>query len=162
MMRFRKVVVGGTFDYFHDGHRTLLKKAFEIGERVFLGVCSDEMQELLRKDSAGVRSLATRMHAVLEFVRQLGALERTDLTILTDPLGPAVEDREADAIVVSPATRARAEEINRRRREKGLKLLEIIEIPFVLAEDGKPISSIRIRYGEMDSRGRILKPPGAR
>jgi pantetheine-phosphate adenylyltransferase len=161
-MRFRKVVVGGTFDYFHDGHRTLLKKAFEVGERVFLGVCSDEMQELLRKDSAGVRSLATRMHTVLEFVRQLGALERTDLTILTDPLGPAVEDREADAIVVSPVTRARAEEINRRRREKGLKPLEIIEIPFVLAEDGRPISSIRIRYGEMDSRGRILKPPRAR
>ena len=157
-MKFRKAVVGGTFDYFHDGHRALLKKAFEIGERVVIGICSDEMQELLRKDSAGVRSLATRMWSVLDFLHKMGVLERTEVVILTDPHGPVVGDREAEAIVVSPATRGRAEEINQRRQEKGLRPLEIVEVPFVLAEDGKPISAIRIRYGEMDPHGKILKP----
>jgi len=156
-VKYRKVVVGGTFDFFHDGHRALLKKAFEIGERVLVGVCSDEMQELLRKDSAGVRSLASRMYAVLDFVDKLGGLERADIVILTDPLGPAADDKEAQAIVVSPATRKRAEEINQRRREQGLQPLEIVEVPFVLAEDGKPISSIRIRYGEMNGHGKLLK-----
>ncbi len=156
-MKYRKVMVGGTFDYFHDGHRALLKRAFEIGERVVVGVCSDQMQELLRKDSAGIRPLAVRVHSVLSFVNELGALERTELVILNDPLGPATEDPEAEAIVVSPETRKGAEEINRRRREKGLKPLHVVEVPWVLAEDGTPISAIRIRYGEMDEHGKILK-----
>jgi pantetheine-phosphate adenylyltransferase len=154
-------MVGGTFDYFHDGHRALLKRAFEIGERVTIGVCSDEMQELLRKDSAGIRPLAVRMFSVLSYVNELKALERTELVILNDPLGPAVEDPEADAIVVSAETRKRAEEINRKRRERGLKPLQIVEIPMVLASDGTPISSIRIRYGEMDEHGRVRQRAGS-
>jgi pantetheine-phosphate adenylyltransferase len=40
-----------------------------------------------------------------------------------------------------------------------LKPLEVVEIPFVLAEDGKPISSIRIRYGEIDVHGKLLRHP---
>lgn len=160
-MKYRKVMVGGTFDYFHDGHRALLKRAFEIGERVTIGVCSDEMQELLRKDSAGIRPLAVRMFSVLSYVNELKALERTELVILNDPLGPAVEDPEADAIVVSAETRKRAEEINRKRRERGLKPLQIVEIPMVLASDGTPISSIRIRYGEMDEHGRVRQRAGS-
>lgn len=156
-MKYRKVLVGGTFDYFHDGHRALLRKAFELGERVVVGICSDHMQDLLRKDSAGVRSLSVRTHSVLDFLNELGVLERTELVVLNDFFGPAVEDREAEAIVVSPETRKRAEEINRLRQEKGLPVLKIVEVPWVLAEDGKPISSIRIRYGEMNSHGKILK-----
>jgi pantetheine-phosphate adenylyltransferase len=94
-------------------------------------------------------------------VNELKALERTELVILNDPLGPAVEDPEADAIVVSAETRKRAEEINRKRRERGLKPLQIVEIPMVLASDGTPISSIRIRYGEMDEHGRVRQRAGS-
>ncbi|RLI21218.1 phosphopantetheine adenylyltransferase, partial [Candidatus Bathyarchaeota archaeon] len=32
--KFKAVAVGGTFDEFHRGHRALLSKAFEVGERV--------------------------------------------------------------------------------------------------------------------------------
>jgi pantetheine-phosphate adenylyltransferase len=156
-MRYKRVAVGGTFDYFHDGHRALISKAYEIGERVVLGLCSDQMQELLRKDSAGVRPLAVRAFDVLSFISQNDWLERTELTILNDPFGPAAESHDIDAIVVSPGTRGTAEEINRKRVEKGLKPLDIVEVPYVLAGDGTPISSIRIRYGEMDIHGR-LKP----
>jgi pantetheine-phosphate adenylyltransferase len=158
-VKYLKVVAGGTFDCFHDGHKALLQKAFEVGERVGLGICSDEMQELLRKDSAGIQPLALRMWSVLDFLQREGLLSRAEITVLSDPFGPAVEDREAQAIVVSPETRRRAEELNEMRKSNGLPPLEIVEIPFVLAEDGKPISSIRIKYGEMDEHGKILKPP---
>ena len=158
-MRFRKVVVGGTFDCLHDGHIAILSKAFELGESVLLGVCSDEMQELLRKDSAGIQPLAVRMWAVLDFLHRKGWLERTEVRVLSDPFGPAAEDKELDAIMVSPETRARAEELNELRVSKGLVALEIVEIPFVLAEDGQPISSIKIRYGEEDTHGKLLKHP---
>jgi pantetheine-phosphate adenylyltransferase len=157
-MRFKKIVVGGTFDYLHDGHMALLSRAFELGERVELGMCSDEMQELLRKDSAGIQPLAVRMWSVLDFLKQKNWLPRTQITILNDPFGPASSDREADAIVVSPETRGRGEELNKLRASKGLPPLEIVEIAFVLGHDGSPISSIRIRYGEMDKHGKPLKP----
>lgn len=156
-MKYRCVAVGGTFDYFHDGHRELISKAYEIGERVLLGLCSDEMQELLRKDSAGVRPLAVRMFEVLNFISKNGWLERTEIVTLNDPYGPAASRGSIDAIVVSPGTRKTAEEINRIRSEKGMPPLEIVEIPYVLAQDRTPISSIKIRYGEMDEHGKLLK-----
>ncbi|MEM3519922.1 MAG: pantetheine-phosphate adenylyltransferase [Candidatus Hadarchaeales archaeon] len=157
-MKFRKVAVGGTFDYLHRGHMALILKAFEVGENVVIGVTSDEMQELLRKDSAGVQPLAVRLWNLLDFLRGKDLLSRTQIVILTDRFGPAASARDIEAIVVSPATRGTAEEINRIRGEKKLPPLEIIEVPFVLAEDGTPISSIKIRYGEMDVSGKILKP----
>ena len=39
--KYSKVAVGGTFDKFHDGHKKLLSTAFEIGDRVEIGVTSD-------------------------------------------------------------------------------------------------------------------------
>jgi pantetheine-phosphate adenylyltransferase len=58
--------------------------------------------------------------------------------------------------VVSDETRPGALEINETRKKNGLKTLEIISIPLVLADDQKPISSTRIKKGEIDKEGRIL------
>ncbi|MCK4405377.1 MAG: pantetheine-phosphate adenylyltransferase [Hadesarchaea archaeon] len=156
-MKFKKVVVGGTFDYLHDGHAAILTKAFELGERVLVGICSDEMQLLLEKDSAGIQLLDLRKRALEELLRSRGWLDRAEVAVISDAFGPSLKDSELEAIVVSPETRARAEELNRLRTSKGLKAFEIVEIPFVLAEDGKPISSIRVRYGEIDVHGKLLK-----
>lgn len=154
-MKYRKVVAGGTFDYLHDGHKAILRKAFKLGERVLVGIVSDQME--LVKDSAGIQPLEERRSKLEEFLREQDWLERADIVVISDPVGPAPEDEELEAIVVSEETRPRAEEINETRKSNGLKPLDIIEIPWVLAEDGKPISSIRIRYGEMDQHGKIKK-----
>jgi cytidyltransferase-like protein len=159
VVKFKKVVVGGTFDYLHDGHVAILTKAFEIGERVIIGICSDEMQLLLRKDSAGIQLLDVRIPTLERLLRSQGWIDRADVKIISDAFGPALNDTEMEAIVVSPETKNRAEELNKLRGLMGLKQLEIVEVPFVLAEDGKPISSIRIRYGEIDTHGKLLKHP---
>ena len=155
-MKFKKVVVGGTFDYLHDGHAAILANAFELGERVLVGICSDEMQLLLQKDSAGIQLLEVRRRALEELLRSRKWLERAEVAVISDAFGPSLKDNELEAIVASPETRARAEELNRLRVSKGLKPLEIVKIPFALAEDGKPISSIRVRYGEIDAHGKLL------
>jgi pantetheine-phosphate adenylyltransferase len=154
-MKFKRVAVGGTFDYLHDGHMAILAKAFEAGERVVIGITSDEMQPA--KDLAGIQPLSVRRKALEDALHSRGWMERAEICVISDPFGPAIDDEKLEAIVVSPETRPRAEELNKLRASRGLAPLHIIEIPFVLAEDGSPISSIRIRYGEMDTHGRLLK-----
>ena len=61
-----------------------------------------------------------------------------------------------DCIIISPETRPTAEEINNIRKQKGKKPLQIIQIPFVLADDNVPISSTRIRNKEINKDGSIL------
>jgi pantetheine-phosphate adenylyltransferase len=153
-MKFKKIAVGGTFDYIHDGHLAILAKAFELGDHVLIGITSNEMQ--LVKDSAGIPSLEVRRRELLDVLNSHHWEERSEVYIISDPFGPAVDDPELEAIVVSPETKLRAEEINQLRTSRGLKQLEIIDIPFVLAEDGLQISSIRIRYGEIDVHGKLL------
>lgn len=154
-MTYRKVAVGGTFDYLHDGHKAIISKAFEVGECVQIGIVSDQME--LKKDSAGIQPLEDRKELLKDYLKKQNWYDRAEIKVITDPLGPAAEDPELDAIVVSEETRSGADKINEVREEKGLKPLDIVEIPLVLADDGDPISSIRIRYDEIDIHGNIEK-----
>lgn len=152
-MKYEKVAIGGTFDFLHDGHKAILSKAFGVGDQVLIGIVSDQME--LKKDSAGILPLEDRMEGVKDFLRQRDWLDRAEFKVISDRVGPAAEDKELEAIVVSEETRPGAEEINELRSEKGLNRLDVVEIPFVLADDEKPISSIRVRYGEIDVHGNV-------
>jgi|Deesub1362A_J573_1020465.scaffolds.fasta_scaffold00057_18 pantetheine-phosphate adenylyltransferase len=146
-MKFKKVVVGGSFDHLHKGHKALLEKAFELGEKVIIGLTSDEMV------NKPLQPYGHRKKRLEEYLSNFNY----ELIKLNDPYGIAVEDPEVDAIVVSEETLERAKEINQMRNEKGLKRLEVIVVPIVLAEDGKPISSTRIRKGEINADGEIIR-----
>lgn len=154
-MKYEKVAVGGTFDYLHDGHKAIISKAFEIGKRVQIGVVSDKME--LKKDSAGIQPIEKRMETLREFLKERNWLDRAEIEVLNDPMGTAARDEGLEAIVVSEETRSGAESINEVRSEEDLDPLDLIEIPLVLADDNKPISSIRIRYGEIDVHGNLKK-----
>ena len=38
-----RAAVAGTFDVLHDGHKALLRRAFEVGDQVVVGITSDRM-----------------------------------------------------------------------------------------------------------------------
>ncbi|MFB0543593.1 MAG: phosphopantetheine adenylyltransferase [Candidatus Bathyarchaeia archaeon] len=154
--RVEIVCLGGTFDRLHRGHEALLLKAFEVGERVVIGVSSDAFVESMRKKHK-VQPYEERVRGIRRFLEERGLEERAVFVPLDDPYGPAVTDSQIRGIVVSEETAPRVEEINEIRKNKGMKPLEAFHIDMVPAEDGKPISSTRIRLGEIDRRGRVVK-----
>lgn len=148
-----RVCVGGTFDRFHIGHQMLLRMALEIADEIYIGVTSDEMAHGEKHD---VEPYKTRAENVIEFVRRSGFRGRVEVVPLYDRYGNAHFD-DYDAIVVSEETRQIAEEINVIRAESGLPALKIIAVPIVRADDGGPVSSSRIRRGEIDRDGHAIR-----
>ncbi|RLI23212.1 phosphopantetheine adenylyltransferase [Candidatus Bathyarchaeota archaeon] len=153
--RFKVAAVGGTFDEFHKGHRSILKKAFEVGEKVIIGLCTDDFVKKLRKPHI-VDPYEIRLKSLKLFLQRNHLLERAEIIPLNDPYGPTINDEKIEVLVVSEETAPTAYRINEIRRRKGLKPLEIIVVNMVLAEDEKTISTTRIRRGEIDHEGRLL------
>jgi len=148
---YKKVAVGGTFDKFHYGHRRLIDIAFEIGTYVVIGVTSNEFGGVKgRIEPCNVRM--SNLRSLLEKKHQ-----NYDIQQLNDPYGTTISDESIDAIVVSEETEPTAFKINQIRKENGMKPLDIVTIGMVLADDGIPISSTRIRKGEIDKMGTIIR-----
>jgi pantetheine-phosphate adenylyltransferase len=159
MDELRKVAVGGTFDELHRGHRVLLMKAFEIGDHVVIGLCSDQFVKKLTKPHL-TASYEERLEELNRFLSNLGVSERAEVIPLNEPYGPASTDETIDGLVVSQETESMATKINEQRRKFGLPLLKIVTVNMVPSENCKPISTTRIRRGEMDREGRLLKKRG--
>lgn len=149
---FQEVAVGGTFDSLHRGHRILLRVAFRVGDRVLIGLSRNGFVEKLRKGHP-VDPYPRRKRELLAFLKKEGVLERGKVVPLDDPYGPAITDSSISALVVSKMTEKMAGRINKMRKRRGLRPLQVLPIEMVLAEDFVPISSTRIRAGEIDREG---------
>jgi cytidyltransferase-like protein len=156
MKKFREVAVGGTFDELHRGHRALLVKAFEIGERVMIGLCSDEFAEKLNKPHV-TAPYEERLKELKAFLNDSGFSGKAEIIPLNDPYGPTLTESCIEALVVSEETRPTALKISEKRREAALPPLKIVTIKMVPAENRAPISTTRIRKGEIDREGHLLR-----
>lgn len=156
MKKFRKVAVGGTFDEFHKGHKALLMKAFEIGEHVLIGLCTDEFVKKLGKPHV-TAPYEERLKELQAFLKTLGLSDKAEIVPLNDPYGSTLTDTCIQALVVSEETEKTALKINQKRSEAQLPPLTIVTISMVPAENCVPISTTRIREGEIDREGHLLK-----
>ncbi len=139
------VCMGGTFNILHIGHKTLLKRGFDLGKKVIIGITSNDMAAESR--TVGVRDYQDRKNELESWLRSMGYHHRSDIREIHDPYGPAVEASECQAIVVSTETMFTAEKINKIRKEEGLKPLAIHVIPMVKSEDGTRLKSTRVVLG---------------
>jgi pantetheine-phosphate adenylyltransferase len=131
----------------------LITKAAELSDNVDIGITTDKF---IRKKTPTPPSLQNRIAALHEYLSTSFFGPNFKVSILDDKYGSAVKMRDLDAIVVSEETLPNAIELNKKRREKGLPALAIEVIPLVLAEDGKKLSSTRMRTGELDENGVLV------
>ena len=147
----KKVVIGGTFDVLHKGHEALLSKAFELGI-VTIGLTSDIMVKNTKNRE--VSDFESREKELKDFIIRNFKTE-AEIIKIEDKYGTTLKE-DFDYIVVSPETYDTAVLINQEREKRNKPQIEIIKINFVEAEDGKPISSLRISKGEIDKEGKLL------
>ncbi|MBN2250754.1 MAG: pantetheine-phosphate adenylyltransferase [Candidatus Altiarchaeota archaeon] len=150
---FRKVVIGGTYDMLHKGHKKILETGFRIAGEVVIGLTSDEFAKRFRAED--VLSYEKRKAVLEEYIKAFG--KPYGIIRIDDSYGIATIDPGIDCIMASEETLLRAGEINAIRFKKGLEKLTIVVVPIVLAKDGRPISSDRINRGEIDKEGMIVK-----
>lgn len=151
-----RVAMGGTFDVLHRGHRALLDAAFDAGdESVSIGVTTDAFANARRERQ--VRRWEERAADLRSFLAERGYLARAEILAIDHPFGFALEPR-FDAIAATEETAGTAAQINAERRRLGLAPLRVVLAPYVLADDARPIRSTRIRNGEVDAEGRLVRP----
>ncbi|TLY10354.1 MAG: pantetheine-phosphate adenylyltransferase [Thaumarchaeota archaeon] len=153
--KFPVVATGGTFDEIHTGHIALVSKAFQVGKKVIIGVSSDEFAK--KRGKRLNHKFDERVENLKKMIKKEFRNANYEIAKLDGDFGPAVTTDEVGALVASSETRIKGRLLNRMRAKKGLKPVEVIAVEMVRAEDGSPMSSTRIRVGEIDGGGRLLK-----
>lgn len=158
---YSSVVIGGTFDCIHGGHKILLSEALlRCRDRLTCGVADGpllknktlaELIEPCDKRISNVRELAVDIDPTVSY----------NIVQITDPMGPTRWDPNMDMIVVSEETKRGIISINEARREAGLKLLDGYVIGLVndqLREYEEEEMKVSASSQRMRLLGTVLKP----
>ena len=153
MESFDLVAMGGTFDVIHNGHMALLKKSFSISSKVIIGLSSDQLA--IKRGKSLVNDYSKRFSLLESAIEKNFPNSSYEISKLENDFGPAVVEGSVKALVVSEESSAKGLHLNELRAERNLPPVEIVVVPIVLAEDGKAISSTRIKNSEIDSNGNL-------
>lgn len=153
MKQYNVVAMGGTFDVIHNGHIALLDKAFSISSRVIIGLTGDELVK--RKGKEILHTYEQRLGRLRSLLDDRFPGRQHVISRLENDFGPAAIEGDVEALVVSEETADKGRILNELRREHNMREVDVILVPMVLAEDGKRISSTRIRDSEIDAEGNL-------
>ncbi|MBO7351745.1 MAG: inosine/xanthosine triphosphatase [Candidatus Methanomethylophilaceae archaeon] len=140
--------VAGTFNILHDGHKALLDRAFEVGDRVMIGLTSDRMASQGRNASV---SFDVRKK---ELEQYLSSRDNYTIFEIDDIYGPKEIMDNVDILVVSEETLSNGEKVNEERASRGIKPLQMSVVHLVISDDGKKISASSILEGRYSRSGK--------
>ncbi|XP_054848168.1 bifunctional coenzyme A synthase [Eublepharis macularius] len=161
LQSYSDVVVGGTFDRLHNGHKILLSVSCLLAEkRLLVGVSDkDLLESKVLKEL--ILPYEQRMTQLSEFLVDVKPSLQYEIVPLLDRFGPSITDPHLKCIVVSEETLKGGLAVNRKRMENGLAELSVHEI--LLARDAQhgkneeeKISSSSLRRRLL---GTLLRPP---
>jgi pantetheine-phosphate adenylyltransferase len=151
------VATGGTFDCIHIGHIKLLSTAFDISNHVIIGLTSDRFVKRYKLNSNIKNNYLRRLFNLKKNISLNFKDAHYTIVKLEDEFGPVIHSSQIQAIVVSEETLVKVKQINQIRISNYLNPLHVIVVEIAKSSDGKPISSTRIRNGEIDDKGKILR-----
>lgn len=149
---YNHVVLGGTFDHFHAGHKDLLSLAFHTGKKITVGLTKPSMNQR-KKFLSAIQPYKLREKGIIEFAKELH--RETDIKIIPirDIYGSTLIDETLEAIVVTPHTEHGAIQINAERKRRGLPALSVQICPLHHDDLGEVLCSTNIRAGICDRSG---------
>ncbi len=154
MKKYKLAALGGTFDILHSGHLELLRKGFDISYKVIIGLTSDDLAK--EKGKYLIHDYAQRYETLVDTIQRNFPNAKYAISKLENDFGPAVLEKEVEALIVSEETAFQGNELNLLRRQRNSPDVDVIVVPMVLAKDGRRISTSRIKISEIDSDGNIL------
>ncbi|XP_055689567.1 bifunctional coenzyme A synthase [Lutzomyia longipalpis] len=160
------VVLGGTFDRLHMGHKILLSNAvLRAKKRLVVGVTDASMVKS-KKLPELILPVDQRINDVTNFLKDIDHSLRYEVVPISDPFGPTATDPDMDLIVVSQETQRGGEKVNELRQKNNLNKLQIhcigmLEGESVGEEDKEvKISSSNQRMDLLGTRIREPEPKG--
>jgi pantetheine-phosphate adenylyltransferase len=171
MSEYSLVAMGGTFDIIHKGHLTLLSNAFAVSDKVIIGITSDELAT--KKGKILVNKYDQRFENLISVISKEFPNSSFQISKLENDFGPAVLEKEVEALIVSDETSTQGNILNQAlivsdetstqgnilnqlRAEKKIPPIQIVIVPMFLAKDGVRISTTRIKNSEIDIDGNLL------
>ncbi len=154
MSKFSLVAMGGTFDIIHKGHLTLLSNAFNISDKVIIGITSDEFAA--KKGKILTNKYDQRFENLTSILTKEFPNTSFEISKLENDFGPAVLEKGVEALVVSDETSNQGTILNELRAKRNLPPVQVVTVPMFLAKDGTRISTTRIKNSEIDIDGNLL------
>lgn len=154
---YKNVVVGGTFDHLHKGHKKLLSAAFAQAQHVNIGITTEKLfqQKMLAEQ---IESYALREEGIRKFLKEKQLLGRATIIPIDSIYGNTLdEDTHFEAIFVTKENLPNVRLINQKRQEIGFTPLHVVTVAYELDMNGDIISSERIRKGEIDRTGYVYR-----
>jgi len=152
--QFKQIFLCGDFDHLHKGDKIFLKKAFELGEKVFIGLLSDIIlkSEFL---SFSIEPFFLRKNNLLNFLKEKKWYNRAKIIEISDLIVFFDKIKNIDAVFFYKENyKNLLLKISNLQEKNGLKEIKIIPFDNILASDGRIISSERIRKGEINREGK--------
>lgn len=156
MEYFSHLLLAGTFDHLHLGHKHFIQEASQKAKKFSLGLCSSWVKKK-KKFSSSLQTTRKRLKSLKNFLKEIKIEEKTKIFLLKDKYGPSVFKNDFDALAVSDESLEGGLLVNQKRKNKGLKPLKLAKISLIHCKDKQKLSSSRIRAGEIDRQGFIYQ-----
>lgn len=141
--KFNKVCIGGTFDHVHFGHYLLftqLAMIFSGNGHIVIGISdgsllenkiAKEHLESFEVRKANVEHCLMQIHPQILLPYKNNNNVVFDIMKLFEPYGPTITYTDIQALIVSEETRKGGEAVNRKRKELGMKPVQLFITPIV-------------------------------
>lgn len=151
---YENVVLGGTFDRLHNGHKILLTEAIiRCNNKLTIGVTDESMisSKILWEL---IEPVDKRIYNLKDFIEDIDSTLSYNVVPISDLYGPTKSDPNMEMIVVSEETQRGAEKINELRKNSNLNILDVWVVK--LAQDDQRNEHEETKISSSNQRMRLL------